>query len=385
MDEVATTNHQDGEVKKSPRTPETVFSSGSLQDQENIEPSDSEDAAGSDTNDPQIPSSDEAEDVIGVSLGEAQTHLKSAKTPATEKTHALEESADYFGDGVDNSEAEREISEQRLPSLPRSKPESHAEAKSNQNQNQGLPSPWRSETAGQFQRRADTSRSFLKDSLATSRKRASSGSAIFTEGLRRLFPDFSTISKLTTAPYKAVTSPVRGTMLGQSSEERSSNRVTAVGYDGKVSDTKNGAFHVSNGSEPLSRHIELQATRPGPRRPQSLRRVTSDSSLFLKRQISTSTTESGHQWDHVQEQVNSRMKAIRDTWQDATFKMPKLPNINLGQFVGPAPQRSETHPGQRMNGIVKDRSMRGGHIDHRSEQISQQGRIDNHRATQQTQ
>jgi len=64
-----------------------------------------------------------------------------------------------------------------------------------------------------------------------------------------------------------------------------------------------------------------------------LRRAASDQSLILRRITSTgSSLGDDTRWEHVQQQVNSRMQAIKDSLQDSNIKlpsMPALPNINL--------------------------------------------------------
>ncbi|KAL8711229.1 MAG: hypothetical protein Q9220_004374 [cf. Caloplaca sp. 1 TL-2023] len=77
---------------------------------------------------------------------------------------------------------------------------------------------------------------------------------------------------------------------------------------------------------------------PGDRSPQpSLRRATSDQSLAL-RKVSSKASSLGDdtRWEHVQKQVNSRAKAIADTLQDSSIRlptMPSLPTINMSSFT----------------------------------------------------
>ena len=70
------------------------------------------------------------------------------------------------------------------------------------------------------------------------------------------------------------------------------------------------------------------------RRP--LRRASSDDSLLLRRVTSTvSSLGDDTRWEHVQQQVNSRMQAIKDSLQDSNIKLPSipaLPNINLNSL-----------------------------------------------------
>ena len=70
--------------------------------------------------------------------------------------------------------------------------------------------------------------------------------------------------------------------------------------------------------------------------PSQLRRTASDQSLLLRRVTSAgSSLGDDSRWENVQEQVNSRMKAIKDSLQDSNIKLPSLPNLstlNLNSF-----------------------------------------------------
>lgn len=60
-----------------------------------------------------------------------------------------------------------------------------------------------------------------------------------------------------------------------------------------------------------------------------LRRTMSDQSLSLHRVTSAkSWLGDDTRWEHVQEQVNSRMQAFKDTLQDSNIKLPSLPTLS---------------------------------------------------------
>jgi pimeloyl-ACP methyl ester carboxylesterase len=60
----------------------------------------------------------------------------------------------------------------------------------------------------------------------------------------------------------------------------------------------------------------------------SLRRSASESSLHTFRTLSrVPSLGDDSRFEHVQAQVNSRMKAIRDSWQDTNIRMPALPSF----------------------------------------------------------
>ncbi|KAI4102141.1 MAG: hypothetical protein L6R37_004564 [Teloschistes peruensis] len=85
-----------------------------------------------------------------------------------------------------------------------------------------------------------------------------------------------------------------------------------------------------------------------------LKRSTSDQSLFLHRTSSlASSLGDDSRWANVQKQVNSRAKAITDSFQDSTIRLPSLPslpNVNLFRpdFLrnGAASDASQTTIGQ---------------------------------------
>ncbi|KAL9111697.1 MAG: hypothetical protein Q9227_003972 [Pyrenula ochraceoflavens] len=285
---------------------------------------------------------EDAEDVIGVSIGKAQTHLKSAKTPGVEKTQALEESGDYFSDGPDIVEGTQNYTQPQAVEAGILTPSSSPKHGSTVDSTQDFPSPWRAGATQQSVQRNDLSRSFLRDSIATSRRRASSGSAIVAEGLRRLIPDFATLSKQTATQLRLPTSSIAwaASLDSRQRSSTSNEALPIINDEGSSTRKKDSRKHTSGKAASPNRRVS-QLSQPESKRPPPIRRSTSDTSLFLRRQISTSTTSSGNQWDHVQEQVNSRMKAIRDTWQDSTFRMPKLPTINLNQFMPSLPLRDE--------------------------------------------
>lgn len=293
----------------------------------------------------------EVEDVIGISIGESQSHFKSPRTPAVEKAQALEKSKDYF---LDASEPFQPIASPKTDVLGRQDVDV-----SKRSSQQAFPRPKGDEDApaSKFEadqqkhvpQRSETSRSFLRDTLTTSRKRASSGSAIIAENIRRLVPDVSlqpwlteTQNRLNTRSIKWATSnlPLRdpGSPKRQSSVPKT-NPPLEMGYRKSHGDREIAKNLADGALIPESIKLEREPSHTSPR-PSNLRRATSDNSLFLRRQNTSSTSGSG-QWNHVHDQVNSRMKAIRDSFQDSGLRLPKLPNFSIKQFGPTIPQTSE--------------------------------------------
>ena len=72
------------------------------------------------------------------------------------------------------------------------------------------------------------------------------------------------------------------------------------------------------------------------KRPSSvLRRSNSEGSLLLYRSRSlASSLGDDSRFEHVSEQVNSRLKAIKDSWQDSNFKL-SVPSITTAEIPKP--------------------------------------------------
>ncbi|KAI3337610.1 hypothetical protein HD806DRAFT_529171 [Xylariaceae sp. AK1471] len=74
-------------------------------------------------------------------------------------------------------------------------------------------------------------------------------------------------------------------------------------------------------------------------RPRVIRRSTSDESMLYHSISRVSSYDDDERWKHIREQRNSRLKAITDSWDRPTFKLPQFPNIL------PAPLKRHTMPG----------------------------------------
>ena len=103
------------------------------------------------------------------------------------------------------------------------------------------------------------------------------------------------------------------------------------------------APHIRAPQAPLQRAESHEDRLPDLRAPPSqirgppvLRRSTSDQSLQLHSALSrVSSLGDDTRFEKVQEQVNNRMKAIKDSWQDSSIRMPSFPafsNINFDSF-----------------------------------------------------
>jgi hypothetical protein len=80
----------------------------------------------------------------------------------------------------------------------------------------------------------------------------------------------------------------------------------------------------------ITTRLQPESIEPpnGVRRPQTLRRVTSDDSLLYHSLSRASSLGDDTRFENHHEQVNSRVKAIRDSLQDrSSFRMPQMPSL----------------------------------------------------------
>lgn len=286
--------------------------------------------------DDSITSEEDARSVIGVSISRAQTRLISPQTPKAEREAALEHGIfDGIYDGIeqagrnddsDTSSQEGQIHQSQPAQVSQRQTEdiNHSMSKTQ------LPSPWAA-TPKMFERPATPNQAHH-----TSRSRASTGPTSMLESLniRRFmsnfhslpFPKSSSLKDLSSINISAIFNGNKDT----SSPQNVSSRRRAYTQFSPLSDrTAPSQLHKA----PLK-----SKEKGGDHSPQgaSPRRATSDQSLMLRKVTSPgSTLGDDSRWEHVQEQVNSRFKAIVDSFQDSSIKLPSLPsmpNINLNSL-----------------------------------------------------
>lgn len=316
-----------------------------------------------DTQDAGLILASDAHSLVGVSIGRAQTRLTSPKIPAVEKAAALEAAGGLFEPDFDPSKAEATLEEhgdeegQQLPGqydgaavnrvgrTQRREPEDQSAPP--------LPSPWRAGPK-QFQR-TDGSRGRLRE--AYNRRRASSGptptAANTQEGWQKYIPSLPSLPKYfsMTSPFsfnrtdnESKTSskhkpepadsrfaPRPSISAALASSRKSSNQsvpgVTSPPFEDpqpRTSDNEDGLAAIPTlSSLPVGQSLEPRRSRQ-----LSLRRSASDTSLVNYRTLSrVSSLGDDSRFENVREQVNSRAKAIRDSFQDTNVKLPSLPSL----------------------------------------------------------
>jgi hypothetical protein len=316
---------------------------------------------------------------IGVSIGHQQTRLTSPKTPAAEKAAALEES-----DGgvlFDGWEQHPDASPLPIPrEFPRGAPASHAPPQNGdadapeKERPDRLPSPWRAQPKPSTKQHGH--RAALRDTLNTkSRRRTMSGGA--SDYLKKYIPfnlpsmpktssllNFSlptfSVSSFDSAgrhphahapPYRPRVSPPLhhgphenlsqhdGTPLAKPIRPRRRPRSQSLT---RLRDTTADSIPPRNSSPEAGGETDdtdgtitpPEAPKPefNKRPPPVLRKSNSEGSLLLYRSRSiASSLGDDSRFEHVSEQVNSRLKAIKDSWQDSNFKLsvPSMPNFSF--------------------------------------------------------
>lgn len=305
-------------------------------------------------------SAEDARAVLNISIGLEQTRLASPTTPAVERSAAIDRSGGFF-DGIDEGVfAEAPQEDSTVPedhSVTLSK-ESSGTSSSRHSSRERLPSPWRAEPNAAWQttstkpRRSSKTRSVLLEGLFT-RRRASSGpeskgnaQKSFWDNLPARPKYFATsISYNVGADSASLDTEKNIARDGGSKTQRPDQSLpdpsgSTLAISPTTSQRPSEANTTVNDFAPYESTGDADAfpgrlrLSPGPVRPPNLRRSTSDQSLAVERSLSkVSSLGDSNNWDDIHEQVNSRFKAIKDSLQDANFRLPSISNISVANFT----------------------------------------------------
>ncbi len=321
--------------------------------------SENDGAVGMDTTPPE-----DIEDIVGFSIGQQQLRMKSPDTPAFEKARALDQSKDYFdlepedrerkeGDASPHTCQDRRIDSNVLYCT------LDGEADHSHNH---LPSSIAAST--EEASRSSNTRSIMKDGFGSRIRRASSESSGMVDTLRKLLPDLPSIS-LPKAPglatfgfgskskadnqlhrTKRSSTLFSGSYLPWVSLGHSPDHAIAAAESKQSPHEQNNSpfashfySHETSASSPWQSHLLLSRTTS---KRQSLRRATSESSIFMRNELERTTTQDdAEKWANVSEQINSRFKAITDSFQDSALsRMPKMPSVSLSSLKPGNSQRN---------------------------------------------
>lgn len=309
--------------------------------------------------------------VIGVSISQAQIYMKSPQTPAVEKQRALDSSLDYFDRGL-AADAIQEASEQQ-------EVVSHPIAQTGPSERlPPAPSPWKAQQSPPLQRPSIAGA--LSEAKNVTKRRSLSGSMMF-ENLKKMLPDMPSMATFKSQPFYSSFSSHECAKEGAASEHLPSS-VQARPRDGKSRNDATDAVptterqqqaskeHSDRDAEDVRRDLQSELTQlhridtsasgrskrhsdpPLPPSaiqnhsvgldgniesiltPTSPARRNSESSLYLSRRVTgMSAYDDTDAFAHVSEMVNSRFKAITDSFQSSTLRFPRLPNVrtNFGK------------------------------------------------------
>lgn len=299
---------------------------------------------------------DEVNSLIAVSISRTQTILVSPRTPAHEKVAALDGSGTlhegFFQETEDGSPQEDSEIEEVTGLTWKVRPAELNTAGG------GRVSPWTA-TPKVF----ETPKSRSKDALLTRPRASTESTGILPDiNIKRLWSGFQTLSLPKGSSLRDLPVPSLSSIFSKESfnGHRADHRPKTANSSSSPSLSYAAVTHgdmarmnessldypqpadvppiiesVLPEPDSLSRIAEerRKSIIDGTSRAPSLRRVKSDQSLMLRHTTSHgSTFGDDSRWENVQDQVNSRFKAIVDSLQDSNIKLPSLPNINFSGF-----------------------------------------------------
>ncbi|KAK5097335.1 hypothetical protein LTR70_002619 [Exophiala xenobiotica] len=283
----------------------------------------------------------DANNLLGVSISRAQTDMKSPATPAATKAQVLDASKSYFGADPDDEAQmleeprEQDIVPEQCGPGPQWSPRRPVE---HEQQLKAMPLPyWAPSPKEKTEKRSSLFSSILGAAGSYTRPRASSGPGMIG-GIKKRLPGMPSIN----LPKQTRPSESGKTMLGSVDPDsvRPGDRGQATREDATWQ--SEGPDDEVPSSKPTRSRSQLDSQyeageAPSTRSPTSLRRATSDQSLYLRRApTGASDFDDWNQFSDVSEMVNSRKQAITDTWQDSSFRMPKLSLLSYRQGLKPS-------------------------------------------------
>lgn len=321
---------------------------------------------------------------IGISIGRQQTRLTSPKTPAAEKAAALDETDggflfEGFEERVEPTPQTKPLAPPRTPSdssegeavdtVAQAQGKAQPARSGNEHETQQtdalqrLPSPWRAGPRTFVKEKPADHRVVLRQTLQSGNRRRASSSGSMGDTVRKYMPfTLPSLPKTYKDLHFSLPSFSALSLDGQAAPSHRDRRRRGTFAHSQSPDgipqrdgTENSTLQhrkrpsQSSTSPPTQPHtapiaqrefgtdseitIAPPAVRPSSERPMPrLRRSNSEGSMLVYRTKSfASSLGDDSRFESVQEQVNSRLKAIRDSWQDANFKFPSptLPNFNF--------------------------------------------------------
>ena len=329
---------------------------------------------------------EEIQNTLGVSIGREQSRLLAPTTPAVEKVAALDSDRNWgFFDGTmdDEQEAEKDgstpyNSQLGTPETPQSS--SHIDSSF---QKKGPSLPPLTLSSKTFD--VSSQKRPVLDGIK--RKRAATGPAasLADLGISRFLSSISLSTLSEQLSFKDISLPRIPSILGSSkSEHRTSNTeriggsesATKKGFssnalfkrsNSEASPTRQKNFHPddetissmqaggSNTSQSPYEHTcdirnDQSSMHELAKSPSSIRRAKSEQSLRPSIAMSRiSSLGDDSRWEHVHAQVNSRVKAVFDSLQDSSIKLPNLPSLNLNSLLPDSKGKASSENARQAN------------------------------------
>lgn len=187
-----------------------------------------------------------------------------------------------------------------------------------------FPSPWVSGPKEILVENDSSPKSAMASVFGQSRhQRSSSGGQDTLRRLREALPSISLSSFFSASPAKTTDSDPKGPVISNDGAVESKQVYSPPEYP------VNQDLVTSAGPASLAEGISVSRSPSSlmPNRPRVMRRSTSDESMLYNSLSRVSSDGDDERWNHIREQRNSRLKAITDSWDRPTFKLPQLPNI----------------------------------------------------------
>ncbi|RHZ67943.1 uncharacterized protein CDV56_109096 [Aspergillus thermomutatus] len=291
---------------------------------------------------------DEANEMVGVSIGPTQSRMKARLTPAEEKSRIMERNGKFFDAIPDNVVDSDGLFLAEITSEPESLPDAR-ESHAHPPEGAGLPVRAGQAPNGVHRstvppakdgQRTSFTRSILKNGLP--RPRAWSGDAISNLRLRKFLPDLGSLAKRSSLPFRSNTLHARAR---SQTVKPSPSRLALEQAQAAAEHQRRRSFSTPDpnptaADEPVpelrplngmtaAKHSFTQ--RPGnfSGHPASLRRSSSDQSLYLRASSTASSLDQAPRYEHIHSQINSRFKAIKDSLQDSSSRLLSMPTLHL--------------------------------------------------------
>ncbi|KAJ6019546.1 hypothetical protein N7522_001613 [Penicillium canescens] len=309
---------------------------------------------------------DAAGDVVGVSIGRQQSRMKARATPLEEKNRVLEKQGEYFAtipdtvgeDGLFASHITVEPETVELETEPDVQQKERTSPSVQTQLQRRVPHGPRSDlfapgwgkppaTAEQKDIAVSHRTSFVGNLLKTSlprRPRAWSGE------LKKFLPDLASLRKRPSLSFRGPgnaqnrsrSQTVAPAVKKNLEQKRTSSLDRRSPPSPRASRGSSGFGHDDDGeaSQAISELRSPDGTsaakhsfarRPSTAvtgRPPSLRRSSSDQSLYLRASSTASSLEQRPLYENVHSQVNSRFKAIKDSLQDSSSRLLSMPTLH---------------------------------------------------------